>query len=122
MYQVHYKVDTVHADLYPRHCDWCGADGQQAAWRWRLHQGDPDDHDGDEGNVKRDGYTVNKPHNYFSITIIRKTKRLSEHLRSTVASPCTTPSSMTRSEGVSRSTRWVPAVGFGVKIQNQEIK
>ena len=41
MYQVHYKVDTVHADLYPRHCDWGGADGQQAAWRWCFHQGDP---------------------------------------------------------------------------------
>ena len=32
----------MHANLHTRHSDWSGTDGQQAAWRWGLHQGDPD--------------------------------------------------------------------------------
>ena len=39
--QVHHKVDPVHANLHTRNHHWSCPDGQQAAWRWCFHQGDP---------------------------------------------------------------------------------
>ena len=92
----------MHADLHTGHRDRGGADGQQAARRWCLHQGDPvgGDHHGNHDHrvIIREIMII--------VIIFRKTKMLSALLLSTVVSHFTTPNSMTRSEGVNRNTRY----------------